>query len=491
MIDQQCDLDFRKRVGGHLAEVVKDAFAYGATSAIARLSGLLVLPLLTRVLSVSEFGTVEIALVFVALLSTTMKLGLPMAIPRFFSERSEDSSRPEMISSMLWFLTGVAVVSMAATSLLARPLSRVLFQSADHAVVLRLGCAIVVLNVVMCIPEVVLRCERRLLQFNLVNLSFAAIYIVLLVFYLTEKRAGVRGVLLSQIWASAIVLFLELIFIRRYLRIGWSVSVLKKTLRYGLPMLPGTLASRVNAQVDRILLLSLAGLGGVAFFGAGSIIVRIGGFFLEIFRRAWQPYAMRLIDAPERNEVYRRVLNYYAGIFAVMALALTAISPELLSVLTPPEYHRAYLVVPWLIGAAILQQAAVVTNLGILISGRTGRSSMVTWVGAAINLPLGWLLIRTVGFSGAGIASFVSELLVTALLLRSSEKASNIRFDLGSVGKILVCYCLGSLAILLGTATSDGFRSLMLRGVVFFVCLTVIAFYASRSRTVSPLAAAS
>lgn len=66
-----------KTTGRHFKELGKDMFVYGFMSAVSRMSGLLLLPLLTRALSVDNYGIIDIVVTFTTLISIGMKFALP------------------------------------------------------------------------------------------------------------------------------------------------------------------------------------------------------------------------------------------------------------------------------------------------------------------------------------------------------------------------------------------------------------------------------
>ena len=154
-----------------------------------------------------------------------------------------------------------------------------------------------------------------------------------------------------------------------------------------MPLFPTAFVNTFNTQVDRWILLAFIGLSGVGIFGAAAKIGMAIKLFTNIFQRAWMPYAMTQIKAPleERNRFYRSVLKYYAGGFAIVGLSVTAISSELFRVMVPEEFYSGYVVMPWVLGAAILHVSASITGLGVSISEKTHLYSIAAWSGLLIH----------------------------------------------------------------------------------------------------------
>jgi O-antigen/teichoic acid export membrane protein len=239
----------------------------------------------------------------------------------------------------------------------------------------------------------------------------------------------------------------------------------------------------VNRTADRFLLLMFLGIGGVSIFAVSARISFAVQVLATIFRQAWSPHAMRMIDSPaeERNDFYRRTLGYYAGALSLVGLAVTAGAPEILAVLVPPEYAAGYRVIPWLIGAAVLHASAEITNLGILISKRTSTDSVAAWSGATINVLLTLVLIPLFGIAGAAIGTFVGELVYTGALCHFTQRQSDLRFQIGAMLGVVVCYVVAAIALLIITATVESpLASLAARALVVGVAAAAILPLSSR-----------
>ena len=186
-------------------------------------------------------------------------------------------------------------------------------------------------------------------------------------------------------------------------------------------------------------------------------------FATVVFRQAWQPHAMQLLDSPRRNDAYRRMLAYYAGGFATLGVWLAALGPELLSVVAPAEYADGYRALPWLIGAAILHQSVSITTLGPQAQRQTGVLSSTATLGMLANVALGFALIPRFGIGGAAIGSFVASLLHTTLLWRRSVADAGIPFDTATPLVAVATYAVASTALLAAWSGLDGPASTLAR----------------------------
>lgn len=441
----------------HFHRVAEDLLAYGLLSGLTRVSGLVLLPILTRVLSVDEYGAVDVVAALVAFLALLLQVALPSALARHFGE--DPSRQASLVSTLLLFLAGLGAVALLVVHAVADPLAALLLGGREAGDLVRLGAAVAWLASLLAVLDTVLRMERRIVAFNLLELVRTLAYVGLAVFLVVERGEGVRGVFEAQALAYALTLAISLVLVRRHMTTRVSREGLRTLLGFGAPLLPGQAVLWINQQTDRLLLLAFVGLSGVGIFGVSARIVTGVQFLLLVFRQAWQPHAMRLLDDPDRSEVYRRMLAYFGGSFAVLCLWLSALGPELFAVVVPSEFRGSYVVLPWLLGAAVLHHSANLTNLGLVATGATAGISAVSFAAVAANLALALLLIPSFGIAGAALGAFVAELLFTSLLLRMSARRTELRFDARGAAAVVAAYVLACAGMLAAWQALEGVAS--------------------------------
>lgn len=455
----------------------RDFAHYGAMDLFPRAIGLLLLPFFTRVFSLDAYGAIDVIAIFTVLLATLTRLALPGALKRYFIESSAAGELDRLYSSLLACVAGFAGFVMASLWTFAPPIADLLLEEEASPTYIRLALLTAALTALSAVPQMVLRMQREITRFNLLNALQAAAFGGLAVFFVLELETGLVGVFAALALAEATRLLLGIFWTRDLLTADISLEIVRRSLRYSLPLLPGVLVGHVNRTADRVLLLFFLGIGGVSIFAASARIAFAVQVLAAVFRQAWSPHAMRLIDSPaaERNAFYQRTLGYFAATLSVFGLALTAVVPEILAVLVPPEYASGYRVIPWLIGGALLHASAEITNLGILISKRTATDSVAAWSGAAVNVLLTLVLIPRFGIAGAAIGTFVGEFVYTGALCYFTQRQSDLRFRVGAMLGIVTCYVAATLALLVLTAMVENpWASLAARAGVVAAAAAVI-----------------
>lgn len=461
-----------------LSAVARDLATYGLTSALSQAGGLLLLPILTRALSVDAYGSVDVVATFVAFLTMLLQASLPSAVARDYHSETNIEGPARLVSTLLAFIAAGGALIALSVSFAAEPLARWIFDDASAATYLRLGCGIALFSALLSIPYMTLRMERRIVAYNALRMLHTLCYVSLTFAFVVAGERGVSGVFEAQLITFAGVLCVSLFLIRAQLTPRLSIARLRAALSFSLPMFPGRVAVAINEQADRLLLLAFIGLGGVGLLGVAARVASVMQFGLVVFRQAWQPHAMMLLDDPKRGDTYRRMLNYYAGAFSILGLWLSAIGPEIFRFVVPPEYAAGYQALPWLVGAAILHHSVSITTLGPVETRETGILSTAPVLGMLLNVALAAILIPLLGIGGAAIGMFASTLLYTGLLWRRSVSTGGIPFDGAKASAAIVTYALASLALLTAWRELDDTASLAVR---LGVALAATAFLVPRT----------
>jgi O-antigen/teichoic acid export membrane protein len=454
----------------------KDMVAYGLMAALNRGIGFLLLPIFTRVFSPSEYGVIDIVATLTSLFCIFVSMNLNSSLARFWFEKNGKIERKLMFTTMLAAISLVGCLALALTLAcgLAQLAATLLLGDPSLSHYILLGASGAFFTALSTIPEIILRMERKIYRYNLANIIGTAGYALLALSLVFATEFGLTGVFLANLIAAILKLLVALWWTRSYFGCQFSRSTLRSAFGYSLPMLPALLIAWINSQADRILILTFLGLSSVGVFSAASRIAILISFLVLIFDYAWSPLALEIIEKNDRNEFYRKTLNYYAGVVGGLSLVIVLFSRDLMQLLVPSDYWHGYIVIPWLTGAIALAGSASITNLGMLVSKRTGRNSVAAGYGAAINIVLGLLLIPAFGLVGSAIGSFIANFVFTGLLWRFSVQAAGIGFDARKILGIVVLYiavCCMALATyewVENQSFSLLIRSIILLGVFVF-----------------------
>ncbi len=443
---------------------------------LSRSANLLLMPILTRQFSVDEYGSIDILITMISLVALFVGLTLESAIARLWFDCARDGVQRNLVSSIIGFTLLIGSLTVAFIYYYSDWIVELLPGNTFRSVYIELGAVCAFLMALLNIPQIVIRMERRIVHYTILVTFQTASYVAIALFLILQVGADLLGVFVAMVIANGLALAVGLWLIRPYICLNLSISNLRSSLTYSIPLFPAVLVSWANPQVDRFILLTFLGLGAVGLYGAGAKIALILGILISTFQQAWTPLAVAAInDHNGRRDLYRRALNYYAGLMAMLGLILVTFSKELLALLVPADYQGAYIVIPWLIGAQILYGSACITNIGTLITKQSFRNSVAASIAVAINIAFSAFLVPRIGLWGAALGSLLAGLTFTWMLLLFSEHVTDVSFDKKIVLAIIAIYVFSSCALLFADELAHSLGSLFSISIRLFLLLSAIA----------------
>src|SRR3954468_12503764 len=117
---------------------------------------------------------------------------------------------------------------------------------------------------------------------------------------------------------------------------------------FGMPLVPSALALWTINFVDRQFIVHYKNVAEVGVYSAAVRIAGVVTFVMIAFRTAWPAFAYSIEDDGEAKRTYAFVLTYLLTFASWIALALGALAPWWVALLTDPKFQRAEKGVPML-----------------------------------------------------------------------------------------------------------------------------------------------
>ena len=433
-----------------LRSLGKDVAVYGLVDFIFRFIGFIVFPFYAHALHVEQFGVLSLVATTAGLVGLVANAGTNNAVQRFYWEPGyQRSEQRGIVSTGLALLAGTAALAVAIALTAAVVL--------EHVLETRFGIKLTLIGVALLavIPE-------QILQYTLdtVRLHFAPWRFVLIsslrnllgtalsLWLVLGSGMGVLGFFLGTLIAGTLSLPLALAVVRRDLGGKVSRERARQIFHFGYPFIFAGFGYWLLTSVDRWMLAELSDPTQVGLYSIGAKFATAIFFLNAAFGQAWSPFAMKL--RRDRSDYRRVYATIGAGWFFVLAWAgssLALFAPELLALLTPPEYHDAAVPMAVLAMGSVLFGTTQITAVGISISARTHLFTRATWVVAALNVVLNLALIPMAGAAGAAIATVLSYGTLTGLYLYWSQKLHPLPLQGPKFAYSLLC-CAGALLLL-------------------------------------------
>jgi len=393
----------------------------GGTNLVLSLSAILVLPLLTKNLSASDYGIWILVLATVTLAPLVIDLGLPGAMVRFMAAERREREVQEGFYSVFLVVLCVGGVVSAAILLLAPWIAT--GSLSGHEDVIRLMAAAVLVDCLNSVLFNYLRTFQRIKRYS-GFIAFQTILFVVLLAATLLSDMGLRGAVISLLVSRTVTLLAMLGMVVRELGLRWPrFTRVREFLRFGVPLIPADLSNWAVGSADRYVLGIVLGTAFVGYYAPGYALAAIILMMASPLRFLMPATLADLYDRNLRDRVrgyLQAALKYFLLLAIPASVGLGLLSRDLLEVLTTDEIAReGYIVTPVVAVAMVLYGVQVILNQVLLVEKETRKIGGVMSTAAVLNLVLNLLLIPVVGIAGAALATLVAfafSMLVTARL---------------------------------------------------------------------------
>lgn len=416
----------------HLGKLASHSAVYGAADVFTTVVNLLLIPLYTTYLGATEYGHLALLLLFSTAAKIVFRLGLDAGFFRVHYDMAGDAERRRLAGTVALFAVAAASVLMGLVFALRGPITRALLGPGVPEGWIVLAAGDVFAGTFAFVPLSLLRIQDRPRLFSALSVLRHAVNIVLKVVLVTAGH-GIAGILWADLAATSVFALSLVPILRKNAEASFSVPLLRQVLAFGLPKVPHGLMLQVLNLADRKILDVFGSRGDVGLYHMGYTFGGGVKFALSAFEPAWGPFVYAQARLPEGAATLARVATYaYAG-FAAAALAVAALGPDLLRLMTPNNsaFHAAGPIIPVVALAYLLHGLFLLTSVGIGIARQARFYPMVTAAAATANVAANLLLIPRFGAMGAAWATVLAYAVMAIAGYTFSRRVFPIPFEGG------------------------------------------------------------
>jgi O-antigen/teichoic acid export membrane protein len=401
-----------------------DLVVYGLGEAFVKAIAFITLPIYTRIFTPAEYGELSLAITVVGLIGTVLVLGGDSAYARFFFEAKTLTARRVLGTTWIGFLIFWSTLVALSCVVAARPLSELVFGDDRGVLLIIAGLIAAPLAQANTMLGQVLRNEFRAIPFTVLNLATVALTVSLGVTFVAFFRLGPLGVLIGTFVAQLAMLPFRAWTVRDAFGRQVDLSLLRRLLAYGIPLVPTSLAFWVFLTSDRILLGRLSTLDQLGLYSVAVSLVGLANVAIAALGQAWTPHLIRMFEE-NRDGAARfvgRMLVYSVAGFGFLAVTFTAFAPEVLDVLSGEGFHGAAAAVGPLALGMVAFASNQMTAAGISLMKRTSYLALHAWIAAVINVALNFVLDPPFGMLGAAWATAIAYAYLSLAFLATSQR---------------------------------------------------------------------
>lgn len=446
---------------GRFKTLASNTLIFGICNFTSKLLVFFMLPFYTAVLSKEEFGTADLIVTIVGLLTPVLSISIAQGCMRFALDKTQKANQV--------FTFGVRVT--IAGSLL-------LFISYPILVKISIIKSYVLIFQLLFISQVFQlffsHFARGVNKVKLVGISGVVssfVVVVLNIVLLFVFHFGVKGYLWSIIFSNFVAI--AILFygggMYKYFTIENNSRLNKEIISYSLPLIPNSLSWWINHSANRLILNHFSGVADVGLYAAASKMPSIMDTFRNIFVQAWQLSTICEYDKQDSCSFFSYMYKGY-NIFVIFLTSILIVFSQLLAgVLYSSVFFEAWIYTPFLLAGVMFGSLIAYYSPFYLAHKKTKILFYSTFAGAVITIVFNLFLIPLLGIKGAAITSLFSNLIIYLWL---HIDINRINKNIGTNEKYYLSY---SIIIIQAVLVSFcGVSPLSFFSLVCFVFLIVI-----------------
>lgn len=441
--------------------LARDSAVYASGSVAGKAIGLLLLPIVTRVLGPADFGRLDVLSTLQSAATSVLLLGLDTGATRLYPDLGRDGRR-RMFGSWLALTAGLAVPAALTLALFRDPVSRLLFGTDAHGTAVAFTALAILGATVQLVALTVLRNQGRPPAYAAVSAGTLAVNGVLVV-ALLSWQAEVTVVLASMAVSMSLGGVVGLAVAGRRAFGAPEGEVTRRLLRLGLPLLPAVAATWVAEFANRAILLWSAGPVEVGYFSVAARFASVALLVVVGFQTAWQPRAFA--DGGHDPAALRRVADDGYRIMASVAGAVVVLavgSPELVRLAAGDRFSAALPAVGFSLVFALGLAAYHVVTMPSALTRRMRDLGLAAGVAAGTGVALNLGLAPRAGSAGTAAAVAVGQFAGVGVGMALARSQARVPYD----GARIALVTVGAAACALAATLPTGGAPVALRVVL-------------------------
>jgi O-antigen/teichoic acid export membrane protein len=401
------------RLGEELRRLGRHSAIYGLGGLVSRILATLLLPLYTHYLPPNAYGRVEIVTAATAVLAIVLQLGISSAFFRFYFDAKVHTEKLTVIRTSFWFTMMMSTLGLLLGVVFAGAVGHAIGLGHDPSLV-RAGAVGLWAQTNYNQLTALFRVEERSVAYAIASVANVLITVAAMVLSVAVFHWGAVGLVVGNFTGTLIVYVVLVLYRTEQLGLEFDTTLFRKMQKFGMPLVPSALALWAINFIDREFIVWYNGKAEVGVYSAAIKIASVVTFVMIAFRTAWPAFAYSIEDDGEARRTYSFVLTYLLAFASWLALALGALAPWLVELLTNPRYQRAEKGVALLAFAGAVYAGYTVLAIGSGRARRTQLNWVVTGTGAAANIGLNFWLIPRWGMVGAAISTAAAYVVLFA-----------------------------------------------------------------------------
>ena len=390
---------------------VKAAVVYTLASVFSRGLAMITVPIFTRIMSTSEIGMVNLYNSWYSLLNVIATLsltsgGFQAAMKDFENERDQYQSSVLTLTSMM------AIILACVYFLIPNIWNKI---TGLPSVLMILMLVVFFFAPAQDFWLLRQRYEYKYKLAGALTMGSALASTVLSVLVVLKLNAvNSDQIVVGRLYATSIISIVisAILWIKLYVkgRTVINIKYWKYSLKLSLPLIGYAFAAQILNVSDRMMISKMVGNDAVGIYSTLYTVSSISLLVWSAINSSFIPYLYQNIEKKE-NKIKELSLALM-GAYAIIAVMLTFLAPEIVKILATKEYYEAIYIMPPIAAGVFLTSVSNMYSNLLIYHKKTNYIMYSSIIAAIVNLILNYICIKTFGYMAAAYTTLIAYIVL-------------------------------------------------------------------------------
>lgn len=324
-----------------MKDFFKHLSVYGILPVVGKFIGFFLIPIYARIFNAAEFGYLELFVSLVMLLTFAINLEFYTAIGRYFNDYRSKLGQKTLISSGL-FITLLSAFIVVLLYWFFKPIIlNEYVGSLSYSWEFLLAGIWFPISAISTYLSVIPRYRKRSKKYVIYTSISIFIRVISTIFYVLVLKLGLSGVLLGHITGATLSTILYYYDSREYIGFSVNIKVLKKILKFSLPIIPGLLIIGTWRPIFNYLVKIHLSVEALGTFGFALRIISILAILQAAINLTWKPLVFDSFKKKNFIINFKNISSFISVFLLYICLGFSILSNELIQLLGTDDFLSA------------------------------------------------------------------------------------------------------------------------------------------------------
>tara|TARA_B100000963_G_scaffold24522_2_gene18352 strand:- start:3139 stop:4590 length:1452 start_codon:yes stop_codon:yes gene_type:complete len=318
---------------------------YNLQSLIVILIPIISIAIFSRIFTPEDYGILALAILFGNITSTLINFGMHNAYETFYFKTNRDEKKDELFNTIIYFNFFLFLLIYFPVNYFIDSVCNFFNVSPDYSQIFLLGylaCNLTTLNNFFLLRT---RNEKNSLMNSKIKIGVISIQLFLSIYFVLYLKYGIEGLVFSQLYSN-LILFIICITLFINWKKSFNIKTLTESLYFSIPLFPRMITGVVNISYDKFLINLISSAGSL---GVYDIAIRISSQCINFQNTLQNTFLPDFYNMANNREINKsklpKFLMKYFFIAILFCQSISYFSFEIISILTPKDFHEAIFLV--------------------------------------------------------------------------------------------------------------------------------------------------